>query len=153
MTRQPFFNTPERIATLAHAASHWRGTPWCANSDAPGPRGGVSCHNLPRTLYIASGALTDAFPKTIGYPNRHARLSVIEPFLNSRPEFMRVPLNGLQPGDLLGLRLYHCLDHLGVLLNLSDFIHVLAHKFVTVDSLTQDPTWSRRLLAAWRPVQ
>lgn len=150
---KPFFNNPERIAALAAEAERWRGTPWCANSDAPGPQGGVSCHNLPRAVYIATNALTESFPKIVGYPNRHAKQSVIEPFLDSRPEFIRVEPSEIRPGDLLGLNIFRCVDHLGVLLNGSDFIHVLMHKLTTIDSLTHDPTWSSRLSAAWRPIE
>src|SRR4051794_15816276 len=104
----PYFSTPERIAALVAEAKLWKGTPWCANSEARGS--GVSCHNLPRSIYIAVGALTIEFPKIVASPNatRHTKQSVMEPFLDSRPEFARIErgetgllLPGLlQPGDL-----------------------------------------------------
>lgn len=161
----PYFRNDLRIARLVEAASAWRGTPWCANSEAIGPRGGVACHNLPRALYIACGALPDTFPRMIGDPvsTRRARGSVMADFLDSRPEFSRVgrgspspPLADLLPGDLLGLRIYRHVDHLGVLLNNgpcgTHFVHVLMHKLTTFDDLS-DPTWSSRVLAAWRIIK
>jgi uncharacterized protein YijF (DUF1287 family) len=114
----------------------------------------VSCHNLPRALYVATGALPETFPKLTGYPSRHARESVVETLLDARPEFMRVPIDDVRAGDLVGLRLFYCTDHLGVVVNHDlCFVHVLVHKLTTIDRLREDPTWSSRLRAAWRPVQ
>lgn len=143
------------IASLRSLASAWLGTPWCANSSARGRRGGVACHNLPRAILMETGLLPADFPEITGDPTatRHSKDSVMAPWLDARPEFVRIPafqLSDLQPGDLLGLRIYHCIDHLGLFLGSLDFIHVLMHKHAAIDSL-QDPTWSGRLLAIWRP--
>lgn len=153
---QPFYTTPERTAALAIEAELWLGTPWCANSEALGVRGGVSCHNLPRALYIRTGALAPSFPKIQGKPNRHARRSDMETFLDARPEFERVPIEGplkeiVQTGDLLGLRIYHCVDHLGVCVG-SSFIHVLMHKHTSLDLFRVSP-WAERVKAIWRPIE
>jgi hypothetical protein len=156
---QPYFSTSERIAQLISVANEWRETPWCANSHALGSRGGVSCHNLPREIFIACGALPEAFPQVIGDPNgtRHTRQSVMEPFLDSRSEFQRLAEGeAFAPGDLLGLRIYHCIDHLGIYLGPIDdglwFVHVLMHKKTDFD-LVNVPPWSQRILAAWRPIE
>jgi cell wall-associated NlpC family hydrolase len=79
----------------------------------------------------------------------------MEPWIDARPEFQRLNLEEEKPkaGDLIGLRLFRCLDHLGIMLTSGEFIHVLMHKRTTRDSLVNDPTWSTRLLAAWRPVE
>ncbi len=146
------------MTTLIEETQRWIGTPWCANSEVPGERGGVSCHNLPRAIYVATGVLDESFPRIVGFPNRHARESVMERFLDSRPELRRLLLETsnakpetIRPGDLLGLRLCRCIDHLGLALGSHEFIHVLMHKRTTIDRL-DDPTWSSRLLAVWRPV-
>ena len=150
----PWCDTPERIAALDAAMRRWLGTPWAANSAACGVRGGVSCHNLPRALYIEVGFLTAEFPVMIGDPEgtRHSRQSVIGPWLDARPEFLRLaPGAAIRPGDLLGLRIFRCLDHLGVAGSGHQFVHVLQHKNTSLDPLI-DPTWSTRILAVWRPV-
>ncbi|HVU27065.1 MAG TPA: hypothetical protein VHG71_04935 [Verrucomicrobiae bacterium] len=153
--RQFFFNSLERRRKLHEEINSWLGTPWAANSAAKGERGGVSCHNLPIALYKACGHLTEAFPVVVSDPNvtRHKKQSVMEPFLDARPEFRRLNLEKefLCIGDLIGLRIYHCTDHLGVLEEGAHFIHVLMHKKTAVDSLI-DPTWRTRLTTAWRPV-
>jgi hypothetical protein len=142
--------TNEQIDKLREMASLWRGTPWVPNSEAIGK--GVSCHNLPRALYIACGALTDDFPKIIGDPtqSRHTTVSHMESVLDGRPEFERVPLSPILPGDLLGIRIYRCVDHLGIALGAGLFVHVLMHKHVDTD-MTGVAPWSERIQAVWRP--
>ena len=147
-------STPDRIAAVHTASLRWVGTPWAANSDACGPRGGESCHNLPRAIYIEAGFLTPSFPRMKGDPERtrHSCESVMEPWLDGRPEFLRLAQGApIRPGDLLGIRIFHCIDHLGVVGADHHFAHVLQHKNVARDFIS-DPTWSRRILGIWRPV-
>lgn len=150
---KPFFNTPERIQKLQFDALVWVGTPWCANSHAKGH--GVSCHNLPYEIYVATGFLDETFPRIVGDPahNKHSCESKMEAFLNTRPEFQRLNLDTetLQPGDLMGIRIFSCVDHLGVCLG-ANFIHVLMHKKTDVDPVNVPP-WSQRTMAAWRPIK
>ncbi len=149
----PYFNGHERTAQLLYHAGLWRGTPWMANSDARGV--GVSCHNLPRAIYMGCGALSSSFPRVIGDPaaTKHSRDSKMVPFLDSRPEFIRVDLSAEPPvpGDLLGIRIYKCIDHLGVYLGQRNFVHVLMHKTTSFDPV-HVPPWSERIEAAWRIV-
>ena len=148
--RDGYFNGPERVSRLIYHAQLWMGTPWCANSDARGR--GVSCHNLPRAVYIEAGALSPEFPRVQGDPNgtKHKKESIIEPWIDSRPELFRLPYDARpKPGDLLGLRIYHCLDHLGVCLAGVWFVHVLMHKHVDCDDLSVPP-WRQRILGIWR---
>jgi len=157
-SNQPFFRTEERVAHLLFTAELWRGTPWCANSDARGPRGGVSCHNLPRAIYLECGALRESFPKIVGDPNasRHATESAMEKYIDARPEFLRLlpsdlrsPISDLRAGDLLGLRIYNVCDHLGLYLGNGVFVHVLMHKNTDFD-MVHTPPWQQRIIAAWR---
>jgi cell wall-associated NlpC family hydrolase len=150
-----FFKTEERIAHLLYSAEQWRGTPWVANSAARGS--GVSCHNLPRSIFIECGALPESFPVVVGDPNgsRHTKESAMQKFIDARPEFLRLQssdLRLLEAGDLLGLRIYHCCDHLGVYLGNGVFVHVLMHKKTDFD-LVHVPPWQQRIIAAWRPLE
>ncbi len=159
-----WFSDPARVSALCRAASAWIGTPWAANSAVAGPDGGVSCHHLPRALLIEVGALPSTFPAPRSDPNatRHGHVSVIEGWLDRCVEFNPIPIpaeiptanstnhrSHFLPGDLLGLRIYRCVDHLGIVLRPPLFLHVLQHQRTTVNPLT-DPTWSRRLLRCWR---
>ena len=58
-----FFETEERVKLLTGAALMWKGTPFMANSDTPGPRGGVSCQKLIGKLYEASGFCAPPVPE------------------------------------------------------------------------------------------
>ncbi len=150
---KPFFRTEERNTHLLFTAGTWRGTPWCANSAAR--LQGVSCHNLPRAIYLECGALRETFPQILGDPNgsRHTKESAMEKYIDARPEFQRVEtLNALMPGDLLGLRIYNCCDHLGLYLGGNIFVHVLMHKKTDFDFI-YTPPWQQRLVAAWRPIE
>jgi hypothetical protein len=142
---------------LADAAASWVATPWCANSAVKGPKGGVSCHNLPRAILIEAGILPETFPVIEGDPNSTQRRegSVIADWLDGRPEFTRIPssaLSILHPGDILGIRIRRQVDHLGLCLGGVTFIHTLQHKNTVIDRVS-DPTWGVRILAVWRPTR
>lgn len=144
-----FFDNPDAVTQLHYEAKKWIGTPWLPNSAEPGK--GVSCHNLPRAIYISVLALPVTFPSVIGDPtqDRYAKISRMETFLDARPEFMRVALKDVKPGDLLGIRIYYSIDHLAVALGAGLFIHVLMHKHTSYDMRGVEP-WSSRIQASWR---
>lgn len=157
MSRVPFFRTEDRIYHLQSEARSWKGTPYCSNSDAKGLRGGVSCHNLLRSVLVNVGCLPTAFPKVEKTINatRHTKNSLIEQFMNDVVEFDRIDVveSDLIVGDVLGFRIFKCTDHLGILTEEDlHFLHVLDHKHADFDSLS-DPTWNSRLMAAWRPME
>lgn len=161
-----FFKSPERIERLLLTAELWKGTPWRASSCALGV--GVSCHNLPRALYVGSGAFDKSFPMIEATPQSATATNQMETFLDGRPEFMRLnPRDGallplLQPGDLLGMFIpldnvgrrlrQKCINHLGVLLVKNWFVHTLMKKNTDTDLIHVTP-WSTILRAAWRPLE
>jgi hypothetical protein len=158
-----FFKNNERRAKLLYVAGLWKETPWCANSSAQGKRAGVSCHNLPREIYISCGALRNDFPKITGTPNAANELNLIEPFLDSRPEFVRLQEGEpIFPGDLMGLWLaldayghrvrHRHTNHLAVILDEYWFVHVLMHKNTDFDLQNVSP-WLERRLVVWRPLE
>ena len=147
-----YFSTSERIAKLYECINKWTGTPWVPNSAQPGR--GVSCHNLPRAIYMECGALGADFPEIVGDPNatRWSKESKMIPFLDSRTEFERVALDQIATGDLIGIRIYKCVDHLGVVVRDKFFLHVLMHKHTCIE-LLDVPPWPQRIEAAWRIVE
>lgn len=160
----PFFSTLERVSKLEICAFAWRGTPWRLNSMAIGH--GVSCHNLPRAIYSESG-FSD-FPEIIGTPSNATALNVMEGFLDARYELERLRTVDrglwtiLQPGDLVGLFVPidnvgkrirgRVVNHLGVMLKDSRFVHTLLKRNTCIDVISSPP-WSQILLAAWRPIE
>lgn len=150
---KPFFHNEQRILKLIYEAGTWVGTPWVANSHAKGH--GVSCHNLPMEIYKACGFLGETFPRIVGDPtrSRHSAESEMVPFLDGRREFQRINLDEEKPiaGDLLGIRIYSCVDHLAVCLGI-EFVQVLMHKKTCLD-LIAVPPWSQRIEAVWRPIE
>lgn len=148
----PYFASEGRIAILRKDAAEWLLTPWMPNSYAKGA--GVSCHNLPHQLYLASGFFTDKTPRIVGDPNgsKHTKVSVIEKHLDAQPNFLRLKLDVPRVGDLVGIRIRGCIDHLGVVLDQEKFIHVLMHKKTCIDSWRVSP-WMNRINAVWRPIE
>lgn len=157
---QPFFNTPERIAKLQTTGEAWVGTPWRQNSCARGF--GASCQKLPRGLYIENGALKTSFPDINEKPATVTATNEMEQFLDGRSEFVRLkPGEPRQPGDLVGLFVpvdnvgkrirARVINHLGVLLRNSQFLHVLLRRNAALDSIL-NPPWSQTIVAVWRPI-
>jgi hypothetical protein len=154
-----YFDSLDRVDRLVATANEWIGTLWFANSACKG--GGVSCHNLPREIYVECGALPKSFPKIAGDPKGVTANNEMEIFLDGRPEFKRVERADRQPGDLIGLWLpmdsvgrrvkERCVNHLGVVLPGDRFIHVLLHKRTCRDDCNVPP-WQQHIVANWRPL-
>jgi len=159
-----WFNTPARIAKLDTVAASWLGTRWAQNSQVKGPGGGVSCHLGPDAILRECG-----FPLPFSSPpgpagwSLHNNDSLIEAFLDSRPEFasllpLSVPSSSLPaprppllPGDLLGFKVGRCVHHLGLVLQGNNFIHVWRQTGV-IRSTLADSTYASRLVRIWRPL-
>ena len=152
---KPYFNNSERHAKLLYHAGLWMGTPWSMNASARGERGGVSCHNLPRAILMECGALPKDFPVIAGRPkddfHRGGHHSQIEEFLAARPEFIEAQ-DELMPGDLIGLRIYRTTDHLALVVNDCELIHVLAHTHTCLAPF-RIPPWAQRITKVWRPIE
>jgi cell wall-associated NlpC family hydrolase len=141
------------IHDLEDIAARWRGTPFSANACVPGPQGGVSCQALAAAIYIELGVLPADAEIPAGRINRgrFSKESEITPWIDGRFEFQRQPdLADVQPGDLLGFQIGHCVNHCGVALPGGQFIHCLERAGVNVSSL-QDATWLQRLAVRWSP--
>lgn len=150
----PFFNDPTRLGVLVRAAHGWLGTPFHANSETAGTRGGVCCHLLVWHLYRAAGVEIARPP--LG-PTGHARfnrVSLMEPWLDACPQFVRAAVfaGELQPGDLLGYNVGGSIHHLAVLLPGGQLVHALQGVGATFTPAA-DPTWSIRHAATWRPIE
>lgn len=134
------------------AANSWLGTPFVQNSRIRGPSGGVSCQMLCAALQIETGAV-EVFDPPRAPMNwaKHNKTSLVEPYMDAHPRFVRILNEPLHPGDVLGFKLGGCIHHMGTYLGVNDFIHVFENVGVFKASI-HEPTYSKRLLVVWRVV-
>ena len=145
----PTWFTHDRVEALRYQASMWIGTPFAANSSSKGF--GVSCQKLAGCLYSACGFNLPEIPDASIVQARFSRVSLVEPWFNSRPEFVRLdPSSEIMPGDVLGFRIGDIVHHLGVAIEPGRFIHTLEGVGTTIAHV-EDATWRSRLVCIWRP--
>lgn len=136
---------------LVRVAKSWVGTPFHANSNERGPRGGVSCHFLVTEIYKECGFVIPDVP--FGAPG-HARFSsqsIIEPLLDANANFARMTAPP-KVGNLLGFRIGKIIHHLAILLPNFQIVHAVSGVGVMINPY-EDPTWKKRHVATWRPLQ
>lgn len=135
-------------------AEAWRGTPFSANACIAGPHGGVSCQALAAAIYVEAGVLPEDVEVPAGRVTRgrFSRESEIEPWVRNRPEFSELLIfdGDPEPGNLLGFKIGHCLNHLGVAISGGQFVHCLEGVGVLFSSIS-DATWASRLVNRWEP--
>ncbi|MBN8245873.1 MAG: hypothetical protein J0L84_00355 [Verrucomicrobia bacterium] len=140
--------------SLPEIAGRWLGTPFASNACVPGPTGGVSCQGLAGAIYVELGVFSPDVEIPVGRMTRgrFSRQSEILPWIASRPEFLKLPLDAAaEPGQLLGFQIGHCLNHLGVVVDGTQFVHCLEGPGVMLSSL-EDATWMPRLAGRWAPL-
>lgn len=147
-----WFNTVDKLKTLEDQFQKWQGTPFLANSCSPGFRGGgVSCQKLAAAIYRGVGLVEVDPPEVAMSHARFSRESLVEPWMDKRPEFERTPdLTQIQAGDLLGFVIGKAVHHLGIAQNSHVFFHVIEGQRAGFAS-RMDPTWATRLAVVWRP--
>jgi hypothetical protein len=122
-----WYNTPERIAALDHAATQWLGTPFRANSAISGAGGGVSCHHLFAELHFSTGCLARIVvpagdPRTLVNGQPDDFLNRFDAAVGSR--FVPVT-DETMAGDLLFIRYGATIHHLVNVISGGRCVHVL----------------------------
>lgn len=141
--------TPERVVALREEAATWLGTPFAPNSSSKGR--GVSCQKLAGCLYAACGFDLPEIPDASISQARFSRVSLVEPWFDSRPEFERIDAYSvIEAGDVLGFRIGDIVHHLGIAIDHSLFIHTIEGVGTTIAQI-EDSTWRSRLVCIWRP--
>jgi len=141
------------LERLEAAAAAWEGTPFCERSAVRGA--GVSCSMLCFSVYHDAGWLPDlVVPNApVGW-SRSQNRSIMEEYLDHGEGlewFARVAaVDAMQPGDLLGFRLGHCIHHLAILLGGGRVVSSVEQLGVRISPCLQ-PVWFKRLAAVWRP--
>ncbi len=146
-----WFANEERSKRLQAEALAWLGTPFLANSAERGK--GASCQKLASEIYRRVGCCDIEVPAVSMAHAQFSRVSLVEEWMDGRPEFVRLPaIAALQAGDLLGFRLGRVVHHVGIYLGDGMFVHAMS-QVGTIRSALSDATWGSRLQAAWRPVE
>jgi len=177
---QPYFNTPEKLASLTASASRWLGTPFRENSCVRGPRGGVSCHNLVAALYVETGALPPfTVPRGSARRLLHNPADTICAYIDTVLGAHFMPVGTLtpapspigrgvaggrgegvslaQPGDMLVLREGNVGKHVAIVIPGAEphhtprIVHVLLHGGVFFSELA-DATYASAILQIRRPI-
>jgi cell wall-associated NlpC family hydrolase len=147
----PYFANPIQIAELAAIARAWLGTPFHHHAKLRGV--GVACVHLLAEVLRESGVLGSyKFPSySMGEPVTDR--SLVTDWLSVRPEFVRLSEDeDRRPGDILCIRWSKVPHHCGLVLSRKSFIHAIP-RAGAIESDLRDPTYRRRIQAAFRPVE
>ena len=146
----PYYSSVGRILALELQAQDWLGTPFFPNSQAK--HRGVSCHKLAAALYRDSGWMDLDVPDVPMSHARFSRVSLVEQWLDGRPEFAMSYQSQWQPGDLLGFRINKTVHHVGVMLTGDRFVHCIEGVGTQFGNIF-DATWASRLARVWTPLE
>jgi cell wall-associated NlpC family hydrolase len=153
----PFFSTPDRIAALRAAAQRWQGTPFAPAAAVCGPRGGACCHRLVIAGLAEAGFPINQADVPDGVLNRatHHSGSQMADWLRDNParfqEITPAALDGVQPGDLLLLRLGIGAHHAALALDRREVLQTWQGIGAHIAQLADRRT-AKRLLAVFRPL-
>lgn len=178
LTLRSYFDTPENLARLRAAARQLEGTPFFANSEAPGRDGGIDCAHTLNWLYRTTGVIGAVTipPQTMDH-GQHSGHSVLIEAFDTWPALAEAflciwraaaddvggvpsprispPLTSLLPGDALCFTAGQVPHHSGVMLEHGEVLHALKRPGVHRTQLTA-AIRGRRLLghlaAVYRPL-
>lgn len=128
-----YYDSPEKLSALRHAAGQLVGTPFFANSEAPGRDGGIDCVHALNWIHRTCGAIGPVeIPRQRMDHGQHSEQSLLIAAFETWPElrtrFALVPDAApadLLPGDCLCFRAGKVPHHGGVLVAGQDMLHVL----------------------------
>jgi len=158
-----FYDTPAKVAALRAAAVALVGTPFFANSEAPGRDGGIDCVHALNWIHRTAGAIGSLeIPRQTMDHGQHSDRSLLieafETWPGLRSRFARLPdclPASLLPGDCLCFLAGHVPHHGGVLLDAGDMLHVLkrdgAH-LMPLGAVVRGRRILGYLAAAYRPL-
>lgn len=169
-----FYGTVERRSLLLSVAAAWQGTPFFANSEAPGPDGGVDCVHLLHGIHHACGAIDRiAIPAQSMDHGQHSDRSLLieafETWSGLRERFaciwrrtneagddrLAAIAAALLPGDTLAFTAGRVPHHGGLVVARSEFVHALkpdgVHR-MRIDAVVRGWRVLGQLAAVYRPI-
>jgi cell wall-associated NlpC family hydrolase len=150
--RAAFCATSWDHARLIQVARRWLGTPFVPHACIP--QAGVDCVQLVAAIYWETGAIDDRqFPDYTMDGGEHRNSSQVLEWLEASTRFERLmPGASVQTGDLACFRMGRVPHHVGLVLQPPLFIHAMRN-YGVIESRLDDPTFAKRLMAVYRPVQ
>lgn len=150
----PFFDSPGRQQLLGVSAARWIKTPFILGAAVCGA--GVDCVRFVASVLVECGHLDGyTFPAYSVDGGSHLDKSLVEAWLEGNPRFEPVPVSELMPGDVLAFRIGRGVSHHVGLYNgrpPGAIWSAMGNDGVQARTL-RDPTWGRRLVRAWRPME
>ncbi|MCL4179177.1 MAG: C40 family peptidase [Verrucomicrobia bacterium] len=139
-------------ARLIQVARRWLGTPFVPHACIP--QAGVDCVQLVAAIYWETGAIDDRqFPDYTMDGGEHRNSSQVLEWLEASTRFERLtPGAAVQSGDIACFRMGRVPHHVGLILQPPLFIHAMRN-YGVIESRLDDPTFAKRLMAVYRPVQ
>lgn len=136
-----WFDTPAKLAALDALARELEGTPFFANSEAPGRDGGMDCVHLLNYIFRTLGVIGPLeIPVQVMDHGQHSGHSLLLEAFETWPElrraFARVPdcsTANILPGDVLCFIAGKVPHHGAVMISPTEFLHTVkpagAHRF------------------------
>jgi cell wall-associated NlpC family hydrolase len=152
-----YFDSPERCASMKSGAEKWEGTPFVLG--AKFRTFGADCVHFVAELLVEQGHLSGySFPAYSLDGGSHLMRSGVKEWLSKNEAFRAIDLKAeaLKVGDVLVFLVEEegVEHHVGIY---TDTAGEYLHSAMTGDGVQKrtlrDSTWSRRLRAAWRPVE
>ena len=135
-------------------AESWLGTPHVLRAQIKGA--GVDCVRLGAGILSGSGfpGSFEGLPLYRADTGSHAKTSALIEWFRARTDFRElhpVEMDPLKPGDMICIRIGKVSHHMAVSVGGSRFVHSVIPGGVTRGDL-RDRTWSKRLVAVFRPM-
>lgn len=140
----------EQQARLLAAMDEWLGTPFEPWQCVRGH--GVDCVQLAGALMVAAGVLQEQ-PHFGHYTldlAGHTGREMITEWLVESSRF-ELADGQIRVGDIVTFRIGRSVNHVGVMVSNSDFVHSIQGRAVRVSTLA-DTTWSARQALIWRAI-
>lgn len=144
------FVTAENRAQVVAVADAWTGTPFVLRARVKGS--GVDCVNLGAGIMEDAG-FPGAFTELPLYrvdSGTHADRSALIDWFRARSDFKEV-CAPFEVGDMMCFRVGRHPHHMGMFVGGEEFVHALVGSRVKRSSV-RDVTWSKRLVAVFRPM-
>jgi len=150
--RTAFYDTSWKQARMVEVAQRWLGTPFIPHACIP--TAGVDCAQLVAAIYWETHAIDEPrFPDYTMDGGEHRNSSQVVEWFEGNRKFERLPPEtAVQPGDAACFRMGRVPHHVGLVLLPPIFIHAMRN-YGVIESRLDDPTFAKRLLAIYRPVQ
>lgn len=141
---RPFFQSPERRARLAAEAAKLVGTPFALHRS--------DCIHLSARLLMNCGHLREFTPPAYTLDGgTHNQSSLVIDWLRAHPQFAEID-DAPVAGDVVCLKFGRVPFHVGVMVTERKFLHTYVN-VPAYQARIDDPTFSRRLQAVFRPME